>query len=138
MRVTKKLKSDLEIIDSLQKITGYKLTKNTIEKSPRMILLQKISNNNDANFPIKVQLLKTKNPNQNPNNNLINMNLTSLNSSNQKISFEKKDISFNKNQRYNKYSISSFLSQSPIKKESNSNIITQHQMLNTLSKNYAL
>ena len=137
MRVTKKLKSDLEIIDSLQKITGYKLTKNTIEKSPRMILLQKISNNNDANFPIKVQLLKTKNPNQNPNNNLINMNLTSLNSSNQKISFEKKDISFNKNQRYNKYSISSFLSQSPIKKESNSNIITQHQMLNTLSKNCA-
>ena len=106
-----------------QKITGYKLTKNTREKSPRMILLQKISNNNDANFPIKVQLLKTKNPNQNPNNNLINMNLTSLNSSNQKISFEKKDISFNKNQRYNKYSISSFLSQSPIKKESNSNII---------------
>ena len=45
------------------------------------------------------------------------MNLTSLNSSNQKISFEKKDISFNKNQRYNKYSISSFLSQRPIKKE---------------------
>jgi hypothetical protein len=38
MRVTKKLKSDLEIIDSLQKITGYKLTKNTREKSPRVIL----------------------------------------------------------------------------------------------------
>ena len=85
MRVTKKLKSDLEIIDSLQKITGYKLTKNTIEKSPRMILLQKISNNNDANFPIKVQLLKTKNPNQNPNNNLINMNLTTINKINKII-----------------------------------------------------
>ena len=56
MRVTKKIKSDLEIIDSLQKITGYKLTRNTKEKSPRMIFLQKITNN-EGNIPIKVQLL---------------------------------------------------------------------------------
>ncbi len=60
MRVTKKIKSDLDIIDSLQRITGYKLTKKSKEKSPRMIFLQKISSN-DYNNPIKVQILKSKN-----------------------------------------------------------------------------
>ena len=62
MRVTKKFKSDLDIIDSLQRITGYKLTKKSKEKSPRMIFLQKISSNDDNN-PIKVQILKSKNNN---------------------------------------------------------------------------
>ena len=96
MRVTKKIKSDLEIINDLQKITGYKLTKNPKEKSPRMILLQKISYN-EYNNPIKVQLLKTKNNNQNHHSNLLNMNNTSLSSNKHKISFINNDNSYNTN-----------------------------------------
>ena len=96
MRVTKKIKSDLEIIDNLQKITGYKLTKKSKEKSPRMILLQKVSNN-EYNNPIKVQLLKTKNNNQNQYSNLLNMNITSLSLNNQKVSFIKKDVNYHQN-----------------------------------------
>jgi hypothetical protein len=96
MRVTKKIKSDLEIIDSLQRITGYKLTKKTKEKSPRMIFLQKVSNN-EYNNPIKVQLLKSKNNNQNPNFlNLNNMNITSYSSNKPKILVNKNDISYTK------------------------------------------
>ena len=87
MKVTKKLKSDLEIIDSLQRITGYKLIKNNQEKSPRMILLQKITNN-EGNIPIKVQLLKTKN-NIKTTSNLNNMNATSLSTNKHKISYNK-------------------------------------------------
>ena len=93
MRVTKKIKSDLEIIDSLQRITGYKLTKKTKEKSPRMIFLQKVSNN-EYNNPIKVQLLKSKNNNQ--NSNYFNMNITSYSSNKPKILVNKNDISYNK------------------------------------------
>ena len=93
MRVTKKIKSDLEIIDSLQRITGYKLTKKTKEKSPRMIFLQKVSNN-EYNNPIKVQLLKSKN--NNPNANYFNMNITSYSSNKPKILVNKNDISYNK------------------------------------------
>ena len=93
MRVTKKIKSDLEIIDSLQRITGYKLTKKTKEKSPRMIFLQKVSNN-EYNNPIKVQLLKSKNNNQNAN--YFNMNITSYSSNKPKILVNKNDISYNK------------------------------------------
>ena len=92
MRVTKKIKSDLEIIDSLQRITGYKLTKKTKEKSPRMIFLQKVSNN-EYNNPIKVQLLKSKNNNQ--NSNYFNMNITSYSSNKPKILVNKNDISYN-------------------------------------------
>ena len=43
MRVTKKLKSDLEIIDSLQRLTGYKLTRNTKEKIFITIISTKIT-----------------------------------------------------------------------------------------------
>jgi len=92
MRVTKKIKSDLEIIDSLQRITGYKLTKKTKEKSPRMIFLQKVSNN-EYNNPIKVQLLKSKNNNQ--SSNYFNMNITSYSSNKPKILVNKNDISYN-------------------------------------------
>ena len=148
MRVTKKIKSDLEIIDSLQKLTGYRLTRNTKEKSPRMIFLQKITNN-DSNFPIKVQLLKSKNLNQtqsnimNLNNNTMNLSSYSLNK--QKISISKKDKNhFQTNQRYKNSSINTtnIQNQSPIKKNSNVNIYldqkaNNRQMLNVLSKNYA-
>ena len=146
MKVTKKLKSDLEIIDSLQRLTGYKLTKNIIEKSPRMILLQKISNN-DSNFPIKVQLLKSKNINPNKNlrnlNNNDKMNLTSLSLNKQKISFIKKEDNYrpNKNRRYKNSTINlnNNTNQSPIKKVSDytNNINSNLKMLNVLSKNYA-
>ena len=146
MRVTKKLKSDLEIIDSLQRITGYKLTKNNQEKSPRMILLQKITNN-EGNIPIKVQLLKAKN-NINTNSNLINMNKTSVSSNKYKINYNQinnenithDDIKQlknslilsqkNKNNIHNSlksntlYKNTTFnnINQSPIKKMSNMNI----------------
>ena len=147
MRVTKKLKSDLEIIDSLQRLTGYKLTRNTKEKSPRMIFLQKITNN-DMNAPIKVQLLKSKNLNQTQSNflniNTNNMNLSSYSSNKEKISFSKKEKNnFQTNQRYKNSSINlnNIKNQSPIKKSSNVNIYlnpkaNNRQMLNVLSKNY--
>ena len=149
MRVTKKIKSDLEIIDSLQKITGYKLTRNTKEKSPRMIFLQKITNN-EGNIPIKVQLLKSKNMNQTQTSNLLNLNNTNINISSYstnkpKVSFTTKENNFfqNKNQRYKNSSINiNIQNQSPIKKSSNMNIYldqkaNNRQMLNALSKNYA-
>ena len=182
MRVTKKIKSDLEIIDSLQRITGYKLTKKTKEKSPRMIFLQKVSNN-EYNNPIKVQLLKSKNNNQNPNFlNLNNMNITSYSSNKPKILVNKNEISYTKikpkedlelkndinklkaslinnntNKNKNKFldspksntryknSTINIINHSPIKKgldlninnNNNSNIRTNNQILNELSKNYA-
>ena len=147
MRVTKKIKSDLEIIDNLQRLTGYKLTRNTKEKSPRMIFLQKITNN-DINAPIKVQLLKSKNLNQTQTNflniNKNNMNLSSYSTNKQKISFSKKEKNnFQTNQRYKNSSINinNIKNQSPIKKSSNVNIYlnpkaNNRQMLNVLSKNY--
>ena len=68
-----------------------------------MILLQKVSNN-DSNFPIKVQLLKSKNINPNKNlhnlNNNDNMNLTSLSLNKQKISFIKKEDNYHPNSAY--------------------------------------
>ena len=175
MRVTKKIKSDLEIIDNLQRITGYKLTKKTKGKSPPMILLQKISNN-EYNNPIKVQLLKSKNNNQNTNSNLYNnMNITSYSLNKPKISINKNDISYSKNKIKEEFEIkndinklkasliitnknrildspksktryknttTNIISHSPIKKESNldiinSNMKTNHQILNVLSKNFA-
>ena len=100
MRVTKKLRSELELLDSLQRISGYKNNKNSKEKSPRTILLQKISSN-DNNIPIKVQLLKTKNnniinknvfsPNINTNTNI---NSYSLSLNKKKIPFPKKDMNY--------------------------------------------
>ena len=105
MRITKKLRSDLEIIDSLQRITGYKNNKNSHEKSPRTILLQKISPN-DNNAPIKVQLLKTKNSNY--NTNIFNIN---SNSNSNSVSFNKRKVPFPKNEnnyyfnKYDKYEI---------------------------------
>ena len=90
MRVTKKIKSDLDIINSLQRITGYKLTKKLKEKSPRMIFLQKISNN-EYNNPIKVQILKSK------NNNNQNINMTSFNTNLSQISIPNNDINYYKN-----------------------------------------
>ena len=98
MRITKKLRSDLEIIDSLQRITGYKNNKNSREKSPRTILLQKISPN-DNNVPIKVQLLKTKNSNY-------NTNIFKINSNSNSVSFNKRKVPFPKNENnyyFNKY-----------------------------------
>ena len=90
MRVTKKIKSDLDIIDSLQRITGYKLTKKSKEKSPRMIFLQKISSN-DYNNPIKVQILKSKiNNNQNVNMTSFNTNLSKISVINNDINYKKK------------------------------------------------
>ena len=99
MRVTKRLRSDKEIIDSLQKITEY--NKKSQEKSPRTILLQKISIN-DSNIPIKVQLLKTKKNNSNANNNIINNDSNSLNLNKRKIQISKNDInnSYNKTNKY--------------------------------------
>ena len=99
MRVTKKLRNDLEVIDSLQRISEYKRNKNSREKSPRTILLQKISTN-DTNIPIKVQLLKTKN--NNFNNNLLNANSTSLSLNKKKIPFPKNDINhyYMKNKKF--------------------------------------
>ena len=99
MRVTKKLLSELELMDSLQKISGYKNAKNSREKSPRTILLQKISTN-DNNIPIKVQLLKTKN--NNFNNNIFNTNSTSLSMNKRKIPFSKNDLNSNYNKNNNK------------------------------------
>ncbi len=99
MRVTKKLLSELELMDSLQKISGYKNAKNSREKSPRTILLQKISTN-DNNLPIKVQLLKTKN--NNFNNNIFNTNSTSLSMNKRKIPFSKNDLNSNYNKNNNK------------------------------------
>ena len=144
MKVTKKLKSDLEIIDSLQRITGYKLIKNNQEKSPRMILLQKITNN-EGNIPIKVQLLKTKN-NIKTTSNLNNMNATSLSTNKHKISYNKlnnenitrgslgrlKDSLVSQNRRsiqdspksnvHYKNSTFNIINQSPIKKMANINL----------------
>ena len=101
MRITKKLRSDLEIIDSLQRITGYKNNKNSREKSPRTILLQKISPN-DNNVPIKVQLLKTKNNNYNTNIFNINSNSNSVSFNKRKVPFPKNENNyyFNKNDKY--------------------------------------
>ena len=98
MRVTKKLRSDLELLDSLQKISGYKKNKNSREKSPRTILLQKISPN-ENNIPIKVQLLKAKNNNNNISTNIFSTNSNSLSLNKRKIPFHKNDI----NNYYNKY-----------------------------------
>ena len=144
MKVTKKIKSDLEIIDSLQRITGYKLIKNNQEKSPRMILLQKITNN-EGNIPIKVQLLKTKN-NIKTTSNLNNMNATSLSTNKHKISYNKlnnenitrgslgrlKDSLVSQNRRsiqdspksnvHYKNSTFNIINQSPIKKMANINL----------------
>ena len=181
MRVTKKIKSDLEIIDSLQRITGYKFPKKSKEKSPRMILLQKVSNN-EYNNPIKVQLLKSKNNNQNTISNFYNnMNITSYSLNKPKILVNKNDITYNNNKtkeefdpkndinklkaslittnknknrildspksktRFKNTTTNILISQSPNKKESNmdintsniTNIRTNRQMLNALSKNYA-
>ena len=78
MRVTKKFRSELELLNSLQRISGYNNKKNSREKSPRTIFLQKISPN-DNNIPIKVQLLKTKNNNLDKNMYFTNNNSLSLN-----------------------------------------------------------
>ena len=85
MRVTKKFRNHKEVIDSLQKITQYKHMKNSQEKSPRTILLQKISIN-DSNIPIKVQLLKTK-KNNNFNNDIFNENKSPLSLNKRKTQF---------------------------------------------------
>ena len=103
MRITKKLRSDLEIIDSLQRITGYKNNKNSREKSPRTILLQKISPN-DNKAPIKVQLLKAKNSNYNTNIFNINSNSNSVSFNKRKVPFPKNDNNYYFN-NYGKYEI---------------------------------
>ena len=95
MRVTKKLRSELELLDSLQRISGYNNNKNSKEKSPRTIFLQKISPNVN-NIPIKVQLLKTKNNNIDKNIFYTNSNSLSLNK--KKIPFPKNDTNY-----YNRY-----------------------------------
>ena len=96
MRVTKKLRSELELLDSLQRISGYKNNKNSKEKSPRTILLQKISSN-DNNIPIKVQLLKAKNNNNIMNKNIYSTNIhTGANISSYSVSLNKKKNSFSK------------------------------------------
>ena len=94
MRVTKKLRSELELLDSLQRITGYKNIKNSKEKSPRTILLQKISSSNDNNFPIKVQLLKTKSNNFNKNLYNTNSNSNSVGLKQRKIPFPKNSLNY--------------------------------------------
>ena len=99
MRVTKKIRSDIEVIDSLQKISDYKNNKNSQEKSPRTILLQKISTN-DSNAPIKVQLLKTKS--NNFNNNIFNTNSSSLSLNKRKVQLSKNDINYYYNNTNNK------------------------------------
>ena len=160
MKVTKKLKSDLEIIDSLQRITGYKLIKNNQEKSPRMILLQKITNN-EGNIPIKVQLLKTKN-NIKTTSNLNNMNATSLSTNKHKISYNKlnnenitrgslgrlKDSLVSQNRRSIQDSPKSNVHYKNLNSKNNSNInnkiddnskepkISGNKILNILSKNF--
>ena len=95
MRVTKKLHSELELFDTLQKISGFKIKKNSKEKSPRTILLQKISSND---IPIKVQLLKTNNSN-NFNKNYNNNNSNSVGINKRKIPYPKNNINY----YYNKY-----------------------------------
>ena len=123
MRVTKKLNRDLEVVDSLQRITGYKSNKYSREKSPRTILLQKISPNDN---PIKVQLLKTKN-HINLNNyssNLFNTNSNSVSINKRKIPFPKKEINnYNKYNKCETYFKETNLSKNSIKKLKDSLII---------------
>ncbi len=87
MIVNKKSRNDLEVIDNLQRLSGYKRNKNSKEKNPKTIFLQKISLH-DKNLPIKVQLLKSNNNNYN-NNNFINTNSTSLSTNKIKIPYPK-------------------------------------------------
>ena len=140
MRVTKKLRSELEILDSLQKISGYKNSKNSKEKSPRTILLQKISSN-DNNIPIKVQLLKTKNNfNINNNNNILNKNIFNINTNpnsnslslnKKKIPFPKNDINFYPKDNFHHLK-SSFVSNN---KSNNTRLISESPISNTKYKN---
>ena len=96
MRVTKKLRSELELLDSLQRISGYKNMKNSKDKSPRTILLQKISSSSNNNFPIKVTLLKANN---NTNKNFYITNSNSVGLKQRKIPFPRNNLNhFN---RYN-------------------------------------
>ena len=88
MKVNKKLRNDLEVIENLQRISGYKRNKNSREKNPRKIFLQKISTHDNGN-PIKIQLLKTNIDNF--DNNFFNTNSTLLNSNNNNIPYSKND-----------------------------------------------
>jgi hypothetical protein len=56
MKVNKKYQNDLEVVDNLQRLSRYKNKKNSKEKNPKKIFLQKISFQ-DNNIPIKVQLI---------------------------------------------------------------------------------
>ena len=119
MRVTKKLCSELELLDSLQRISGYKNNKNSKEKSPRTILLQKISSN-DNNIPIKVQLLKAKNNNNIMNKNIYSTNIhTGANISSYSVSLNKKKIPFPKND-INYYNIHNNKNEKNFKENNNS------------------
>ena len=100
MRVTKKFRNHKEVIDSLQKITEYKHMKNSQEKSPRTILLQKITIN-DSNIPIKVQLLKAK-KNNNFNNDIFNENTSPLSLNKRKTQFPKNGDNCHYNKNNNK------------------------------------
>ena len=134
MRVTKKLCSELELLDRLQKISGYRNSKNSKEKSPRTILLQKISTN-DNNIPIKVQLLKTKN---NINNNILNKNILNTNINSNSVGFNKRNIPFPKNEinyypkeKYHHLK-SSFVGNN---KPNNNRLISESPLSNTKYKN---
>ena len=136
MRVTKKLIRDLEVVDSLQRITGYKNNKYSREKSPRTILLQKISSN-DNNIPIKVQLLKTKN-HININNyssNLFNTNSNSVSINKRKIPFPKKEINnYNKYNKCEAYFKETNLSKNSIKKLKDSLIMNNQNNRRLISE----
>ena len=136
MRVTKKLSRDLEVVDSLQRITGYKSNKYSREKSPRTILLQKISPN-ENNIPIKVQLLKIKNHIniKNYSSNLFNTNSNSVSINKRKIPFPKKEI--NNYSKYNKceaYFQETNLSKNSIKKLKDSLIINNQNNRRIISE----
>ena len=97
MKVNKKYQNDLEVVDNLQRLSRYKNKKNSKEKNPKKIFLQKISFQ-DNNIPIKVQLVKTNNN----ENNFHNSNSTSLSSNKNKIPCPKIGINyyFSKKNKY--------------------------------------
>ena len=97
MKVNKKYQNDLEVVDNLQRLSRYKNKKNSKEKNPKKIFLQKISFQ-DNNIPIKVQLVKTNNN----ESNIHNSNSTSLSSNKNKIPCPKIGINyyFSKKNKY--------------------------------------
>lgn len=87
MKAIKTIRSEIEILDSLNKIVGIHDNKNRRERNPRTIFLQKVSPNNISN-PVKIQLLKTINDNNITHNHYFknfNKKKANLNENDKKI-----------------------------------------------------